>query len=65
VGGESMKVKVLFKFKDGMIFESEMDGSEGDFVKTILNGRKNNATLTLNESIVRSYDELYSVEFVL
>ncbi|MCY8277372.1 MULTISPECIES: hypothetical protein [Bacillus subtilis group] len=60
-----MKVKVLFKFKDGMIFESEMDGNEGDFVKTILNGRKNNATLTLNESIVRSYDDLYSVEFVL
>ncbi|MBL3612668.1 hypothetical protein R0833_17120 [Bacillus amyloliquefaciens] len=60
-----MKLKVLFKFKDGMLFESELDGSEGDFVKTIVNGKKNNATLTLNGNIVRRYDELYSVEFVM
>ncbi|TWK54835.1 hypothetical protein CHCC20343_1493 [Bacillus licheniformis] len=48
-----------------MIFKSEIDGTEGDFIKTILNGKKNNATITLNESIDRKYDELYSVEFVL
>ncbi|WP_145628588.1 hypothetical protein [Bacillus licheniformis] len=60
-----MKLQVVLKFKDGMIFKSEIDGTEGDFIKTILNGKKNNATITLNESIDRKYDELYSVEFVL
>jgi hypothetical protein len=63
-------VKIVMKFKDGLVSETELNedftinGSE-NLIEMLRTGKKNNATITLNDSIVKHYDELYSVEIVM
>jgi hypothetical protein len=66
-------MKLLFKFKDGLIVEQELKSSsevlgEGDFLRLILESKEQNRDISIeaeNLNLQRKYQDLYSVEIVL
>ena len=64
-----MKFSIILKFKDGMtatvpaldVYDIHGDG---DMFRLMIKGKLDNKTITLNDSIVRHYNDLQSFEVV-
>ncbi|MDD2212175.1 MAG: hypothetical protein PHW39_02900 [Syntrophomonadaceae bacterium] len=60
-------MKLIFKFADGIIYETDGDQHtiEGDFLRTVLKGIKDNGTINLNNGqLYKKWQDLYSIEIV-
>jgi hypothetical protein len=65
-------MKIIFKFYDGTNGSTEVDSDTlqgGDLFRSLLEGKKNDANITINDletqqQIKKTYSELQSVEIV-